>query len=56
MIFNPPPERGRVAAEGGRVGVRTRLVTPTRFAPLTDLPLAGAGKKEPKGPQPQWPA
>jgi hypothetical protein len=39
----PPPERGRVVAEGDRVGVVIANVTPTRLATLADLPLSGGG-------------
>jgi len=39
----PPPERGRVVAEGDRVGVIAAVKTPTRRAVRADLPLAGGG-------------
>jgi len=39
----PPPERGRVVAEGDRVGVSAFTWTPTRRAARADLPLAGGG-------------
>ena len=39
----PPPKRGRVVAEGDRVGVAIRAMTPTRLALLADLPLSGGG-------------
>jgi len=39
----PPLEKGRVVAEGDRVGIDCR--TPTRQASLADLPLSGGGKE-----------
>jgi hypothetical protein len=43
ISFFPPLEKGRVGAEGARVGF-IRLI-PTRQALLADLPLAGGGMK-----------
>jgi hypothetical protein len=42
----PPPERGRVVAEGDLVGVRARALTPIRLALLAGLPLSGGGAKK----------
>jgi protein ImuB len=39
----PPPERGRSTHEVRRVGVMPQNETPTRLAPLADLPLSGGG-------------
>ena len=39
----PPPERGRSTHEVRRVGVMPHDQTPTRLAPLADLPLSGGG-------------
>jgi len=41
--FLPPPERGRSTHEVRRVGVMPQNETPTRLAPLADLPFSGGG-------------
>jgi hypothetical protein len=39
----PPLEKGRVVAEGDRVGINLAIMTPTRLASRADLPLSGGG-------------
>jgi len=48
----PPPERGRVASEASRVGVKASAFTVARMTPTpilaplgSTLPLAGGGKR-----------
>jgi hypothetical protein len=39
----PPFEKGRVAAEGDRVGINLAIMTSTRLDSRADLPLSGGG-------------